>query len=264
MPVKKAKAAPKAKPAKATAKPGSFVITMLLDESGSMGMVAPQTISGFNEYVTALQKEESDVPTYFSAIKFDSRGVRILQKGVKLANAITLSSENYQPMGGTPLLDAIGRTIQATDEVAGKEMADKIVLVIQTDGAENESREFDIAKIKGMIEERQAKGWQFVFIGAGINAFADATRMGIAAVNTMSYGRDAKATAAMFAATASNTAGLRSGSLTGMGYSMTQSMASGEDAAITSAKLNLSAKASVKKTLESSLSLGDLNLGKGN
>jgi hypothetical protein len=213
------------------------VITMVVDESGSMAHLAEATMAGFNEYVTTVQKKLKEQPAYFSAITFDTRGIRKLQVGAKLWDAIKLTPANYQPTGGTPLLDAIGSAIAATDQVMLQEKAKKAIVVIQTDGEENSSREQNLAGIKALIEARQGQGWQFVFIGAGINAFADAQKMGIHSMNTMSYQADAIGTRSTFGATAGNTANYASGLASSMNYTQAQSRASGEDKKILRAKM---------------------------
>lgn len=223
--------------AKAKTRAQSAVITMVVDESGSMGHLAQATMAGFNEYVETLKKDLVGAPAYFSAITFDSRGIRKLQVGAPLKDAITLSPENYQPTGGTPLLDAVGKAMLATDEVMAKTKADKAIVVIQTDGEENASVEFTLPVLKMSIETRQGQGWQFVFIGAGINAFNDAVKMGIDTVNTMSYRADAASTRAVFGETARNTNSLRSGLVPTMAYSQMQSELAGECADITRAKM---------------------------
>lgn len=235
---KMAKAKKAAKP-KAAKKKESVIVSVLIDESGSMTRVCDATIAGFNEYVGTLKTSLKDDDVHFSAITFDTRGIRKLQVGAPIAKAITLSRENYNPNGGTPLLDAVGRTIQATDEVAGKNKASKIIVVIQTDGEENASAEFKLDQIKTMVEERQGKGWEFVFIGAGINAFEAGATMGIQGVNTVSYTQDSVGTAAIFAATACNTAAYTKGLSVGMGYSAQQSRLAGENANITLAKMKV-------------------------
>jgi hypothetical protein len=216
----------------------SVVVSMLLDESGSMGLLRDATISGFNEYVGGLRKSLSEHDVHFSALKFDSPGgVVKLQVGVPIKAAIELTHHNYCPRGGTPLLDAVGRTIQATDEVAGKNKATKIIVVIQTDGAENSSQDFKLDQIKQMVEERQGKGWEFVFIGAGINAFEAGLTMGVYAGSTMSYGATGQATMDVFGETALNTANFATGATQNMNYTAAQSLASGEDINITRAKM---------------------------
>lgn len=215
----------------------SVVISMLLDESGSMTHLLDSTISGYNEYLDTLRTDLAKDDVHFSVIKFNSNGITKLQIGAAIKDAIRLDTENYVPRDMTPLHDAIGRTIQATDEVAGKNKADKIIVVIQTDGAENHSTEFNLQKIKHMIEERQGHGWEFVFIGAGINAFATGTQMGIAAMNTMSYGNDAHSTSVMFGESAKNSVNYARGLTGTMAYTSAQSKAAGESPAILRAKM---------------------------
>lgn len=222
--VKTAVKKPEPKKAK---KLSSVAVTMVVDESGSMTMLFDATVAGFNEYVSTL-KQDTKTPCYFSAITFDSAAIRKHQTGAALKDAMTLSRDNYKPGQWTPLLDAIGEAIKLTEKVMANKAAQKAIVVIQTDGQENSSKEFKLQQIKQMIEERQAKGWQFVFIGAGINAFADATSLGIEALNTVSYSPDAKGTRATFAATAMNTNSMRSGLTASMSYSRGQTMAAGE------------------------------------
>lgn len=207
------------------------VVTMLLDESGSMAGLRDATIAGFNEYTSQLKKELKGTDCYFSAIKFDSRGVTKLQVGAQIEQAIELSAMNYCPCAGTPLLDAIGKTIQATDEIVREKGANRVTLVVQTDGQENESREFTKAKIKVMVEERTAKGWVFLFMGAGIDAFAEASQFGFAAQNTVSYVADAESTRQMYQTVSAKTAS----------YSATADMA----AAVRSASFNAGDRAAL-------------------
>lgn len=209
------------------------VITMVVDESGSMASLWQPTMSGFNEYVETLKKKLKG-KSYFSAITFDSRGVRKLQVGAPIAEAIQLNQGNYTPTGGTPLIDAAVKAIHATEEVVTKEGGTKVIVVVQTDGEENASREFTLAHLKTMVEERTAKGWEFVFIGAGINAFAQGATFGFQARNTMSYVPDVAGTQSTFASTAVNSASYISGQSRSMGYSSAQRTTSGESALLDS------------------------------
>jgi Mg-chelatase subunit ChlD len=238
----------------------SVVVTMLLDESGSMVSVLDATISGFNEYVGTLKRDMAEQRVYFSAVKFDTEGVRKLQVGVPICDAVTLGRHNYRPNSGTPLLDAVGKTLRATEDVVAKHDAKKVIVVIQTDGAENASVEFTLAEIKAMIEAKQAKGWQIMFIGAGINAFADGVKYGITGANTMSYGKDRSGTIGAFRATAANSAMFASGEIKTMNYNATQSLAAGEDLNITRAKLNTAGASSPPPVLLPSTPISALSL----
>jgi hypothetical protein len=154
-----------------------------------------------------------------------------------ISEAVRLTKDNYQPSGGTPLLDAVGAAIMATDEVVRQEGGTKVIVVIQTDGQENSSIKYSLSAIKVLIEERQARNWQFVFIGAGINAFADAAKMGINTGSTMSYQASSAGTGSTFRSTGANTKAFVYGSAATMNYSAGQSVDAGEDPIITAQKM---------------------------
>jgi uncharacterized protein YegL len=207
---------------------GTTVITMLVDESYSMLPVTDATINGFNEYVKTVAGQIKG-RSYFSAITFDTRGIRKLQVGAPLAQAISLGRHNYVPTGGTPLLDAMMQAIRATDEVMAQQRGTKAIVVIQTDGEENSSVECKLDTIKLAITQRQEQGWQFVFIGAGIDAFMDAQRMGIDVRNTMSYQKTGHHTGQLFGAMAHNTVAYSRGMSQNMAFTACQSADAGED-----------------------------------
>lgn len=217
---------------KTAKKLGAVAVTMVVDESGSMAHLFDATVAGFNEYVATLKKDMGDQPVHISTITFDSSAgrptVRCLQTGVELRDALTLSRHNYKPNGGTPLLDAVGDAITTTENVQTRHNTAKQIVVIQTDGEENSSSRYNLAAIKSMVEARQARGWEFVFIGAGINAFQSGANMGIQAMNTVSYTADAHGTQAVFRATASNSRLFGSGATGSMNYSQLQASAAGE------------------------------------
>lgn len=204
------------------------VITMVVDESGSMARLRDATQDGFNEYVQSLQVSMKDEAVYFSAILFDTRGIRKLQVGAPLKDAVKLTVDNYTPTGGTPLLDATGRAIAATDEVMVTHQGTKAIVVVQTDGEENSSQVYTLAVIKTMIEERTAKGWQFVFMGCGIDAYKSGSGMGFSVGTTVSYGATGQNTRSTFAATASNATAYASGRSASMAYADAQKFAAGD------------------------------------
>lgn len=156
------------------------LVSLVLDESGSMGSVQAETIQAVNEYFSKLGGGgDFDV----SILKFDTRGIRRLCDQVALALVPKLSTENYTPTGGTPLYDAVGKAIT---EIAANDARAKLI-VIQTDGQENSSKEYNQASIEKLVSEKTAAGWQFVFLGADQSAWAAAQLMGIAPGNTVSY-----------------------------------------------------------------------------
>lgn len=216
--------------------PQTTVITMVVDESYSMLPLVDATVNGFNEYVRTVRKTVKGT-SYFSAITFDTRGIRKLQVGAPLEMAIELGPHNYVPTGGTPLLDAAMSAIQATDEVLRKHGPAKAIVVIQTDGEENSSQETKLPALQLAIKQRQELGWEFVFIGAGINAFQDAQKFGISPANSMSYRPDSHHTGVIFGQMANNTVNYARGMSSTMAFTACQSADAGEDPHITIQKM---------------------------
>ena len=168
-------------------------VTFLLDRSGSMNAIKQETIGAFNAYLNGL---EADGIT-FTLVQFDSGGIDKMCVRVPVAQAPRLDDNNFQPRGYTPLIDAAYRTIKAVEESVDGDS--KVIICIQTDGEENASREYDWAALNKLIKEKSASGWQFNFLGAGIDAYSQGAKMGIARADTMSYdSTDAKKSLAAF------------------------------------------------------------------
>jgi uncharacterized protein YegL len=188
------------------------LVAAIIDESGSMTGVAQETINGYNKFVADVQAEQAGKEAYVSTFLFDSGHtytngqavarptVRTIQDTVKLENAVPLNTSTYQPNGGTPLYDAIGMAISAIDKAVEAKGVNKVTLIIQTDGAENSSREYNHKAVTSMIKDRTDKGWQIIFMGADLaNANSIGTNLGVLRANSMSYskGNTVKAFAAM-------------------------------------------------------------------
>lgn len=151
-------------------------IIFLLDETGSMYDCMSDTIGGFNSFIDKQISENSDMPfslTLFNADKIEKRYVN-----VKITDVEKLSTENYTPNNRTPLWDAIGKTIQELN-------VEEALFIILTDGLENASKEFNANSIKSLISDKEKIGWQFLFLGAGLDDFSDAKSVNI--YNTSSY-----------------------------------------------------------------------------
>jgi hypothetical protein len=162
------------------------LVSFILDETGSMEVVKQQTISGFNEYIQTLRKDKNSKDMLFTLTKFNSDKVEVVSDGVELEKVITLDSKNYKPSALTPLYDAIGATINSLEaKVKGKKQA--VLVVIQTDGEENASKEFTREKIFTLIDDKKKLGWTFAFLGADQDAWQVSSQLGIAVGNTMNY-----------------------------------------------------------------------------
>jgi hypothetical protein len=151
---------------------------ILLDRSGSMESCRDTTIDAFNEYVMGLRRSD-DVDARISLTIFDSQSIDAIQHAEPAKSFMELSRQNYIPRASTPLLDAIGHAVAETDKVQLRD-GEKVALVILTDGHENASKEHTKDSIKKLLTDRQDnKGWLVVFLGADVDAFAEAGAIGI-------------------------------------------------------------------------------------
>ena len=158
-------------------------MVFVLDRSGSMSGLAADTIGGFNELIEKQKKIEGDA--YVTTVLFDHE-YEVLHDHVALEEVAPLTDKEYFARGSTALLDAVGRTIDAVGArlaaTAEEERPEHVVFVITTDGMENSSREYTAQRVRGMIEHQQQKySWQFVFLGANMDAVSEARKLGISA-----------------------------------------------------------------------------------
>lgn len=209
------------------------LVTLLLDRSGSMQGLKSDTIGAINAYREELRRSGEDIR--YSQVHFDSPAGGMELERICVAEPIAqvpdMTESDYHPRGSTPLIDAACATIRAVaDSLSDPDRAvrTKVVIAFQTDGQENASVENSWADLKALISEKEKAGWQFVFMGAGIDAYAQGERMGIARAKTVSYGTDRRSTEAAFAATARNTASFAAGSMASVAYSEVQKREAGD------------------------------------
>lgn len=151
---------------------------ILLDRSGSMESCRDTTIDAFNEYVMGLRRSDT-VDARVTLTIFDSESIDTLQSAEPAKSFMELNRNNYVPRASTPLLDAIGKAVADIDK-ATLRPDEKIGLVILTDGLENASKEHTKDTIKKLLTDRQDnKGWLVTFLGADVDAFAEAGAIGI-------------------------------------------------------------------------------------
>lgn len=165
-------------------------VSFLLDETGSMEPIAEDTVDGFNEYLDTLKKTGEDI--VFSFVSFNSSETRRRYVAEPIASVKPLKRRDYKPRHTTPLIDAAVKIIKATEEAVEHRGDDpNVVVVMQTDGLENVSVEYTNADLAALMKEKDAAGWQFVFLGAGVDAFAAARAAGmhIPAERIVSYSR---------------------------------------------------------------------------
>ncbi len=144
-------------------------VSFLLDETGSMSSIKDDTIGGFNSYVETLKKDGDDI--LFSLVSFNSSKTERRYVAEPIQGVPPLTEDDYVPNAMTPLIDAAVKIIKATDEaVQARDDDPNVVIVMQTDGAENVSVEYTTADLAAEVKEKEAAGWQFVFLGAGMDA----------------------------------------------------------------------------------------------
>ena len=185
-------------------------IAVLLDRSGSMEAVKDETISGFN-YFLKEQKAAGDNAS-FTLVQFDSQSTDVVHEARPVRDVPNLNGDTYQPRGSTPLLDALGETINSTGRtlaaIPDPNRPDKVVFVVITDGEENASHKFTKSQVKEMIGHQTEKyNWQFIYLGANQDAFAEAGAVGIAMATAANFDADRMEMA--FAGTAVNVARYR-------------------------------------------------------
>jgi len=162
-------------------------VTILLDETGSMSGQEERVVKGINEYVAELRDDLHKRACRLTIRLFDSARWREFFSG-KLKDFKQMKLEDYRPGAMTPLYDAIGKTIA---EMEGPAKDHKTLMIIDTDGLENASREHTKTSISKLIKDKEASGWTFVFLGADLEAFGGAhvaqATMGLNISNTGGY-----------------------------------------------------------------------------
>lgn len=177
-------------------KKGLTELVMILDRSGSMAGLEADTIGGFNSMIERQKKEDGDV--YVSTVLFDDR-TEVIYDRVDISRIEPMTDAQYYVRGCTALLDAVGGAIRHIGNVhkyARKEdIPEKTIFVITTDGMENASRHYTYEEVRRLIENQQKKyNWEFIFLGANIDAAREATRFGIHASRAATYEADSEGT----------------------------------------------------------------------
>ena len=183
-------------------KKGLTEIVFILDRSGSMRGLEADTIGGYNSLMEKQKKEEGEA--YISTVLFDDV-CEVLHDRVGLDQINPMTDKEYYVRGCTALLDAIGGAIHHIGNIhkyaREEDRPEKTLFIITTDGQENASRRYTYDKVKKMVERQQKKyGWEFLFLGANIDAVTEAGRVGIRADRAVKYECDSHGTMVNFKA----------------------------------------------------------------
>lgn len=191
-------------------KKGLTELVFIVDRSGSMAGLEHDTIGGLNATLEAHRAAQGEA--LVSIVLFDHE-TNVLYDRLPISEVPPLTKEDYQVRGCTALLDAVGGAVRHIGRVQGYLpeacRPENTIVVITTDGMENASCKFTYDDVKRQISAQEEMGWEFLFLGANIDAAAEAGRIGIAAAQAATYTSDNVGTAVMFNAVCEETVRLR-------------------------------------------------------
>ena len=177
-------------------KKGLTELVFILDESGSMSGMEADAIGGFNSMIEKQRREAGEA--YVSTVAFSNTS-RVIHDRVALAEVEPMTARDYTPGGCTALLDALGGAIHHIGNVhkyaRAEDVPEHTVFVITTDGMENASHRYSRREVRAMVERQKARyGWEFLFLGANMDAIAAAEDIGIRRDRAVKYVSDPEGT----------------------------------------------------------------------
>ena len=164
-------------------------VVFLIDRSGSMHGTETDTIGGYNSYINSIKQNSANITT----ILFDDK-YEILTQNTPVSQIKELTNKEYYTRGSTALLDAIGKSISYMDELNKK----KVIFIVTTDGYENASIKYTKEEIKKLIQIHD--NWEFIYIGADLDSYAEGTSLGISQSNIANYEKSTKGISKMYRA----------------------------------------------------------------
>lgn len=186
-------------------------INVIIDQSGSMHNLTTDTIGGFNTFLSDQKKVEGEA--VLTLCTFDTSH-RLVHDFAKIDGVPNLDTKTYSPSGGTALLDAMGHTITSVGAklaaMPEEERPSKVIFLVITDGHENSSRNFRKQQVADMVKHQQdVYNWEFVFMGANIDAMAEGTTLGFSGQNTLNYAPTAAGTKGLYRSISENMSSYR-------------------------------------------------------
>ena len=189
-------------------------LVFIVDRSGSMSGMESDTIGGFNSVLKENRAAEGKAVV--TTVLFD-HALETLHDRVDIQNVEPMTERDYWVRGNTALLDAVGTTVKRIRSIQGymppEHKPDKSVCVIITDGMENSSHEYSYEQVKQIIGDAEKAGWEFLFLGANIDAAAEAGRIGIASTRAAQYVNDSQGASVLYDAVGKASVSMRQASL---------------------------------------------------
>ena len=187
-------------------------LVFILDRSGSMAGLEEDTVGGFNAMIEKQKAEPGEV--LVSTVLFDNEST-VIHDRVDIREVLPLTREEYYVRGCTALLVAVGGAVRHIGNVhkyaREEDRPEKTLFVITTDGMENASRSYTYSRVKTMLRQRQEEyGWEFIFLGANIDAAKEAARFGIRKERAVNYNADREGTAVIYEAVSEAVCSVRS------------------------------------------------------
>ena len=160
-------------------------ISIVLDRSGSMETARGDAVGAVNSYLRQV-RDDTKMDARLSLVIFDSQSIDTIRDRVPAKLCPDLLLEEYQPRGGTPLLDAVGYSVGILDCLSDKD--ERRIMAIMTDGLENASREYTRDKLRALLDRKQKEdGWLVLYLGAGHDSWDQASQIGILACHTADF-----------------------------------------------------------------------------
>lgn len=187
-------------------------LVFVVDRSGSMSGLESDTIGGFNATLKAHKKAEGEAVV--STVLFDHE-TKVLHDRIPIENVSPMTEKDYKVRGCTALLDAVGGAIRHISNIhkylPEEYKPEHTIFVITTDGLENASTEYTYKQVKHLITEKEEAGWDFLFLGANIDAAAEASKIGIPVARAATFIADKLGSKTMFGAVCAETISMRAG-----------------------------------------------------
>lgn len=171
-------------------------LVFILDRSGSMSSLKSDTVGGFNSMLEKQKKNEGEA--YVTTVLFNNE-IAYVHDRAGISSVRPMTDDDYVPAGTTALIDAIGETVRHISDIhkyaREEDVPEHTMFIITTDGLENASHRFSSDEVKKMIIEKKEEGWEFLFLGANIDAVETAKRFGISEDRAVTYLSDKEGTA---------------------------------------------------------------------